>query len=57
MFEDVFLAVYISILSGLVLSDSSSVGGVIMSALIALGFMLNCDYYWTQSYAITEQIA
>ncbi|MFB5673294.1 cation:proton antiporter [Paenibacillus terreus] len=40
MFEDVFLAVYISILSGLVLSDSSSIGGVVMSALIALGFML-----------------
>ncbi|MDP4095517.1 cation:proton antiporter [Paenibacillus sp. P96] len=41
MFEDVFLAVYISILSGLVLSDSSSVGGVVLSALIALGFMLS----------------
>ncbi|MDO7907375.1 cation:proton antiporter [Paenibacillus sp. JX-17] len=40
MFEDVFLAVYISILSGLVLSDSSSIGGVLMSAGIALGFML-----------------
>ncbi len=40
MFEDVFLAVYISILSGFVLSDSSSVGGVIVSALIALGYML-----------------
>jgi len=40
MFEDVFLAVYISILSGLVLSGSTSVGGVLLSALIALGFML-----------------
>ncbi|WP_068777120.1 cation:proton antiporter [Paenibacillus sp. FJAT-26967] len=40
MFEDVFLAVYISILSGLVLSGSSTLGGVLMSALIALGFML-----------------
>ncbi|MFD3274167.1 cation:proton antiporter [Paenibacillus dendritiformis] len=40
MFEDIFLAVYISVLSGLVLSDSSSVGGVILSALYALGFML-----------------
>lgn len=40
MFEDVFLAVYISILSGLVLSDSGSVGGVLLSALYALGFML-----------------
>ncbi|RJG22420.1 cation:proton antiporter [Paenibacillus thiaminolyticus] len=40
MFEDIFLALYISVLSGLVLSDSSSVGGVILSALYALGFML-----------------
>ncbi|AWB45950.1 cation/H(+) antiporter [Paenibacillus sp. CAA11] len=40
MFEDVFLAVYISILSGLVLSGSSTLGGVLLSALLALGFML-----------------
>jgi len=40
MFEDVFLAVYISILSGLVLSGSTSFAGVAISALIALGFML-----------------
>ena len=39
MFEDVFLAVYISILSGLVLSGSSSLGGVLLSAVIALGFI------------------
>lgn len=40
MFEDIFLAVYISILSGFVLSDSSSIGGVLLSALVSLGFML-----------------
>ncbi|MGN7470850.1 cation:proton antiporter [Brevibacillus sp. SAFN-007a] len=40
MFEDIFLAVYISIVSGLVLSGATSVGGVISSALIALGYML-----------------
>jgi CPA2 family monovalent cation:H+ antiporter-2 len=40
MFEDVFLAVYISILSGLVLSGSTSIAGVALSALVALGFML-----------------
>lgn len=40
MFDDVFLAVYISILSGLILNGSSSLGGVLMTALIALGFML-----------------
>ncbi|TCZ76319.1 cation:proton antiporter [Paenibacillus albiflavus] len=40
MFEDVFLAVYISILSGLVLSGSTSLGGIALSALTAFGFML-----------------
>ncbi|MFP4974525.1 cation:proton antiporter [Paenibacillus sp. CN-4] len=40
MFEDVFLAVYISILSGFLLSGSTSVGGILLSAAIALGYML-----------------
>ncbi|PYI53786.1 cation:proton antiporter [Paenibacillus flagellatus] len=40
MFEDVFLAVYISILSGLLLSGSTSVAGVALSAFVALAFML-----------------
>lgn len=40
MFEDVFLAVYLSIVSGLVLSGATSVGGIVTSAGIALGFML-----------------
>lgn len=40
MFEDVFLAVYISILSGLVLSGSTSMAGVALSAFIAFAFML-----------------
>lgn len=40
MFEDVFLAVYLSIVSGLVLSGASSLSGVVLSGGIALGFML-----------------
>ncbi|MDR6549061.1 cation:proton antiporter [Paenibacillus qinlingensis] len=40
MFEDVFLAIYISVVSGLVLSGSSSLGGILTSAAMALGFML-----------------
>lgn len=40
MFDDVFLAVYLSILSGLLFSGATSVGGVILSGGIALGFML-----------------
>jgi len=40
MFEDVFLAVYLSVVSGLVLSGSTSVGGVLLSAGMALASML-----------------
>ncbi len=40
MFEDVFLAVYLSLVSGIVLSGASSIGGVLMSGAIALGFIL-----------------
>jgi CPA2 family monovalent cation:H+ antiporter-2 len=40
MFEDVFLAVYLSVVSGLVLSESTSLGGVLLSAGMAFAFML-----------------
>ncbi len=40
MFEDVFLAVYLSVVSGLVLSGSTSLGGVLLSAGMALAFLL-----------------
>lgn len=40
MFEDVFLAVYLSIVSGLVLSGATSVSGVLASAGLSLGFIL-----------------
>lgn len=40
MFEDVFLAVYLSVVSGLVLSGATSLGEVLRSGGIALGFML-----------------
>ncbi len=40
MVEDVFLAFYLSIVSGLVLSEATSVGGVLLTALGALGFIL-----------------
>ncbi|WP_119067840.1 cation:proton antiporter [Rubrobacter indicoceani] len=40
MFEDIFLAVYLSILSGLVLSEGGSVGGTIITMLIVLGYIL-----------------
>ncbi|KSU84429.1 MULTISPECIES: cation:proton antiporter [Fictibacillus] len=40
MFEDIFLAVYLSVVSGLVLGDSTSLGGSVISILTALGYML-----------------
>lgn len=40
MFEDIFLAVYLSVVSGLVLSSSGSIWGTLLSTLIAIGYML-----------------
>ncbi len=40
MFEDVFLAVYLSIVSGIVLSGATSIGATLRSAGIALAFIL-----------------
>ena len=40
MFEDIFLAVYLTLVSGFVLSGASSFGQAGISAMIALGFML-----------------
>src|SRR4029078_5154002 len=40
MFEDVFLAVYLSLISGIVLSGATSFTGVVSSGGIALGFLV-----------------
>lgn len=40
MFEDIFLAVYLSVISGLVLGDATSLGGTLLSIGTALGYML-----------------
>ncbi|WP_210609402.1 cation:proton antiporter [Priestia flexa] len=40
MFEDIFLAVYLSVVSGLVLGDHTSVWSSVVSVLIAFGYML-----------------
>ncbi|MEC2109773.1 K(+)/H(+) antiporter subunit KhtU [Bacillus stercoris] len=40
MFEDIFLAVYLSVVSGLVLGDATSAGSALLSILIAFGYML-----------------
>ncbi|MCO7124920.1 cation:proton antiporter [Sporolactobacillus shoreicorticis] len=40
MFEDIFLAVYLSAVSGLVLGKSQSLIGTLLSILLSLGYML-----------------
>ena len=40
MFDDLFIAIHISILSGLLLSGSSSVWGILSTSLVALFFIL-----------------
>ena len=40
MFEDVFLAIYLSLISGIVLSEATSISGVVVSGGIALGFIV-----------------
>jgi len=40
LFDDIFLALFLSVLSGLVLSGATSVGGVVLSAGVALGYMV-----------------
>ncbi|HET6862382.1 MAG TPA: cation:proton antiporter [Pyrinomonadaceae bacterium] len=40
MFEDIFLAVYLSLVSGIVLSGATSLSGIAKSAGLALGFIL-----------------
>ena len=40
MFEDIFLAVYLSLISGIVLSGATSLSGVLSSGGIALGFIV-----------------
>lgn len=40
MFEDVFLAFYLSLVSGVVLSSATSIGGVLVSAALSLAFIL-----------------
>ncbi len=40
MFDDIFLAVYLSVVSGLVLGGATSLVGALTSILIAVGYML-----------------
>jgi K+:H+ antiporter subunit KhtU len=49
MFEDIFLAFYMSIVSGIVLSGATSLGGVLTSAAISLAFILGLIFIGRQA--------
>jgi monovalent cation:H+ antiporter-2, CPA2 family len=40
LFDDLFLAVFLSIMSGLLLGGATSIGGVLLSVAISMGYML-----------------
>lgn len=40
LFDDIFLAVFLSVMSGLLLGGATSVGGMILSVAISIGYML-----------------
>lgn len=40
LFDDIFLAVFLSVLSGLLLGSATSVGGILVSVAISIGYML-----------------
>ncbi|WP_127586931.1 cation:proton antiporter [Paenibacillus koleovorans] len=40
LFDDLFLAVFLSIMSGLLLGGATSIGGVLLSVAISIGYML-----------------
>lgn len=40
LFDDIFLAVFLSIMSGVLLGGATSVGGIVLSVGISLGYML-----------------
>ncbi|MEO3946427.1 cation:proton antiporter [Gorillibacterium sp. CAU 1737] len=40
LFDDIFLAVFLSVMSGLLLGGATSVGGVLVSVAISVGYML-----------------
>lgn len=40
LFDDLFLAVFLSVMSGLLLGGATSVGGILLSVAISIGYML-----------------
>ncbi|HZF39411.1 MAG TPA: cation:proton antiporter [Blastocatellia bacterium] len=56
MFEDVFLAFYLSIISGIVLSGATSLGGVLTSVALSLAFILGLIFVGMKATPLLNQV-
>src|SRR5262245_17731050 len=56
MFEDVFLAFYLSIVSGIVLSGVTSLGGVLTSAALSLAFILGLIFIGRKATPLLNRV-
>jgi CPA2 family monovalent cation:H+ antiporter-2 len=56
MFEDVFLAFYLSVVSGLVLSGATSLGGILKSVGLSLAFILGMIFVGIKATPLLNQI-
>ncbi len=56
MFEDVFLAFYISIVSGIVLSGATSLGGILTSVALSLAFILGLIFIGGKATPLLNRI-
>jgi K+:H+ antiporter subunit KhtU len=56
MFEDVFLAFYLSVVSGLVLSEATSLGGVLKSVGLSLAFILGLIFLGRKATPLLDRI-
>jgi monovalent cation:H+ antiporter-2, CPA2 family len=56
MFEDVFLAIYLSIVSGIVLSGAKSIGGVLTSMVLSLSFILGLIFIGRKATPLLNRV-
>lgn len=56
MFEDVFLAFYLSIVSGIVLSGANSLGGILTSVTLSLAFILGLIFIGGKATPLLNRI-
>jgi CPA2 family monovalent cation:H+ antiporter-2 len=56
MFEDVFLAFYLSVVSGVVLSGATSLGGVLTSVALSLAFILGLIFVGMKAAPLLDRV-